>query len=294
MIRGLVDIKIPKDFKCETCLKGKICVTSFPKSEAYRSNEILGLVHSDICGPMRIASCGGAIYFLTFIDDFSRMIFIYFLKNKSEVYSAFQNFIAMVERQTSKKLKVLRSDNGREYLGTNFCIDINKMGIKRQFSVEYTPQQNGVAERANRTIVEMARCLLIGSGLHEKFWAEATDTAVYLKNRCPTKALDGKTPYEVWNKIKPSVGHLRVFGTRVIMLDKRLNKSKFGKKGMECILIGYCSESKAYRLYNVETKKLCKSRDVKFLDELSNESPQNRLEEKDFSQVFTLPDNSSS
>ena len=249
-VRGLDDIKIPKDFKCETCLKGKICVTSFPKSEAYRSNEILGLVHSDICGPMRIASCGGAIYFLTFIDDFFRMIFIYFLKNKSEVYSAFQNFIGMVERQTSKKLKVLRSDNGREYLGTNFCIDINKMGIKRQFSVEYTPQQNGIAERANRTIVEMARCLLIGSGLHEKFWAEATDTAVYLKNLSPNKALDGKAPYEVWNKIKPSVGHLRVFGSRVIMLDKPLNKSKFGKKGMECILIGYCAESKVYRLYN--------------------------------------------
>lgn len=275
MVRGLDLMKIPDVLECETCLKGKISNLPFPKYSNIRSSDVLEVVHSDICGPMRTTSLGGYKYFAFFIDDFSRKIFVYFLKHKSDILDAFKIFKAQVECETSKKIKVLRTDNGSEYVNGDFDKFLKLYGIQRQLTVQYTPQQNGVAERANRTVVEMARCMLMDSELPESLWGEAVNTAVYLRNRSPTKILEYKTPYEVWCGNKPAVDHFKVFGCKAIMLDKRPGKSKFNAKGISSFMVGYSSESKAYRLYEPKTKKIHKCRDVKFLENIDKNISKN-------------------
>uniref|UniRef100_A0A0K8UZ07 Retrovirus-related Pol polyprotein from transposon TNT 1-94 n=1 Tax=Bactrocera latifrons TaxID=174628 RepID=A0A0K8UZ07_BACLA len=193
------------------------------------------------------------------------MIFVYCIKQKSEVFEKFKTFKNLVENQTKKKIKKLRSDNGTEYTNNKFSEFLNECGIKRQLTVPYTPQQNGVAERVNRTIVEMARSLLVHAELEEELWGEAVHTAVYIRNRAPTKLLKNSTPYEVWYNKKPSVKHLRVFGARAFSLDKT-HHCKFSAKGKEYVFVGYSEVAKAYRLYDRETRRLIIRRDVKFIE----------------------------
>ena len=144
----------------------------FPWTE-HRATKILELVHSDVCGPMKTPSIGGARYFLTFIDDFSRKIWVYVLKSKKEVLARFEEWKTLVERQSGHAVKALRSDNGGEYISKAFDDYLSKHGVARQTSSPYTPQQNGVAERANRTIVEMARSMIHANGVGHEFRAEA-------------------------------------------------------------------------------------------------------------------------
>lgn len=174
---------------CVTCAKSKISVKPFPKISLSQANEPLSLVHTDICGPINKTSAGGARYFITFIDDYSRYTFVYFLKTRDQVFEIFKDFVTFVEKQCEKKSKTIRSDNGREYLSREFEYFLTANGIKRQLSVAYTPQQNGVAERANRTLVEMARSMLVHSDMDKSFWAEAIRTAAYSRNRCVTRTL---------------------------------------------------------------------------------------------------------
>uniref|UniRef100_A0A0A1X768 Retrovirus-related Pol polyprotein from transposon TNT 1-94 n=1 Tax=Zeugodacus cucurbitae TaxID=28588 RepID=A0A0A1X768_ZEUCU len=265
LVRGLNKIDINSKTNCDTCNKSKICAVPFPKKCERETKQILELVHTDVCGPINVKSVGGARYFLTFIDDFSRMIFIYSIKEKSEVFEKFKTFKNMVENQTQKTIKKLRSDNGTEYTNNKFSEFLKECGIKRQLTVPYTPQQNGVAERVNRTIVEMARSLLVHANLKEELWGEAVHTAVYIRNRAPTKLLKHTTPYEVWYNKKPSVKHLRVFGARAFSLDKT-HRGKFSAKGKEYVFVGYSEISKAYRLYDRETRQVIIRRDVKFIE----------------------------
>lgn len=174
------------DGKCGTCMKAKVCSLPYQRSEN-RATELLELVHTDLCGPMQKFSLGGSKYFLLFTDDYSRFMVAYFIKTKDEVYEKFLSYKKLVERQTGKNIKRVRSDNGGEFVNARFDKLFEECGIARQLTVPYTPQQNGVAERANRTIGEMARSMLVHSGLPEALWAEAVSTAVYLRNRSPTK-----------------------------------------------------------------------------------------------------------
>lgn len=143
-----------------------------------RATETLRIVHSDICGPMECKSIGGAKYFLLFVDDNSRMTFIYFLHAKSEVLDRFKKFKSLVENQQNKKIKTLRIDNGCEYCSHLFEDYLKNEGIVHQKTNPYTPQQNGLCERFNRTVVEKAKCLLFEANLPKKFWAEAANAAV--------------------------------------------------------------------------------------------------------------------
>jgi transposase InsO family protein len=161
---------------------------------------------------MRTTSFGGAKYFLTFIDDFSRKVWVYSLRLKSEVLERFKEWKALVENQSGHKVKVLRSDNGGEYTSKAFDEFLRTHGIARNTSAPYTPQQNGVAERANRTLVEMGRSMLYAQGLQRELWAEAVQTAAYTRNRCPTRAVKGMTPEEAWSGKRPHISHMRVFG----------------------------------------------------------------------------------
>ncbi|KAJ4817458.1 polyprotein [Rhynchospora pubera] len=262
MVFGLPEIK--EIGLCEGCAYGKQSRLPFPKDHAMRASQVLEIVHTDLCGPMETESFGGSKYFLLFIDDFSRMTWVFFLKNKSETLEHFKKFKAMTEKQTGKQLKVLRSDRGGEYQSKEFNQFCEKEGIHHQLTTPYTPQQNGVAERKNRTVVEMARSMLKSKGLPNQLWAEAVATTVYILNLSPTKAVLNQTPFEAWFERKPSVAHLRVFDCIAYTLISSQNRRKLDQKSEKCVFIGYCLQSKGYRLYNPKSNKIVVSRDVMF------------------------------
>ena len=231
---------------CETCVGGKHHRSPFDTSKSQTKEP--QLVHSDVCGKMSEKSLGGAEYFLTFTDDKSRYSWVYTLKTKDQVFDRFLEWKALVKKASGKKLKTLRTDNGGEYTSTQFENYLKTEGIRHERTVPKTPEQNGVAERLNRTLVETSRSMLLDAKLPKRFWAEAVSTAVYLKNRCPTKSVQDKTPYEAWHGEKPKVKHLRVFGCDAYAHIPKDERGKFDSKARKCILLGYGTGTKAYRL----------------------------------------------
>ncbi|KAH9291902.1 hypothetical protein KI387_042909 [Taxus chinensis] len=200
MVEGISECPLDFDF-CEHCVFGKQTRVKFPMN-ATRSEGILHLIHSDVFGPVKVPSLGKSMFYVSFIDDFSRNTWVYFIQNKSEVFNKFKEFKALVENQTERKIKVLRSDNGGEYCSNAFEKFCKECGIERQKTTPYTPQQNGVAERMNKMLMDKCRSMLSGASLDRKFWAEAVATVCYLVNRSPTSALEGKTPQEAWTGYK--------------------------------------------------------------------------------------------
>ena len=170
----------------------------------------------------------------------------------------------MVEKQTGKSIKILQSDQGGEYKSGDFNKYCKDNGIVQQFTVPHTPQQNGVAERKNRTLVECARSMMKGKNLSNAFGAEAINTAVYLKNRSPTRCLDSVTPFEALYGSKTAVNNLKVFGCKAFAHIPKENRRKLDAKATKCIFIGYCSKFKAYKLFDPTTHKVFASRDVLF------------------------------
>jgi transposase InsO family protein len=259
-----IDIKADEALPvCETCVKGKQTWKPFTRSVS-QSTELLELVHTDVCGPMRVNSLAGSRYFVTFIDDKSRWCEVYFMKKKSEVIEKFKEYKCLVEKKTERKIKTVRSDNGTEYTSHYLEDFLKQEGIRHELTVEYTPQQNGVAERKNRSLVETARCLMIQSGLSASFWAEAILTANHIRNRCPSRSLGGEIPFKMWTRRTPIVSYFRKFGTTAFALDKTPGKGKFDSRSKKCIFIGYSVQSKAYRLWDPEARKVIRSRDVTF------------------------------
>ena len=235
---------------CEPCVEGKHHRSPFPTDGGRRAESSLELVHTDVCGKINAKSFSGAEYFLTFTDDQTRYSWVYLLKTKDEVFKRFQEWKAMVENELGKKLKVLRSDNGGEYTGKQFQEYLRSEGVRHELTVPKTPQRNGVAERLNRTLMETVRTMLVESKLSQQFWGEAVSTAEYLKNRSPTIAVKGMTPFEALYGKKPNVKHLRVFGCVCYPLIMKDERKKLGPVAKRCILVGYGTEVKGYRVYN--------------------------------------------
>ena len=159
---------------------------------------------------------------------------------------------------------MLRTDRGGEYTSTEFEEFLESAGIRHEQTVPKTPEQNGVAERMNRTLVESVRSMLADANLPHEFWTEALSTAVYLRNRSPTKAVDGMTPFETWMKKKPSVSHLRIFGCKAFSHIPKDERGKLDCKAKRCIFVGYGEETKGYRLYDPDKRRIYFSRDVSF------------------------------
>ena len=173
---------------------------------------------------------------------------MYCVKEKSEAFQRFKDFKAEVENFTRLKINTLRTDRGGEYFSKEFEKYCRDSGIRHEMIVRHTPQQNGVCERKNRTIMKMARCLLKKKRLSRRFWAEAVSCAVYLINRSPTRSLENCTPHEAWYGTKPSVRHLRVFESVPYSHIPDAMRSKLDDKSEKCIFIGYSERSKAYKL----------------------------------------------
>jgi transposase InsO family protein len=261
---GILDFNWVDYGICEACIMGKMTRAPFPK--AMRAEEPLAIIHSDICGEMSTPTFGQKIYFITFIDDYSRFGYVYLLKHKSEGFDMFKVFKAEVENQLNKKIKVLRTDRGGEYTSgilDEFC---KEHGIIHHYTLPYTPQQNGVAERRNRTLMDMVRSMMAYSDLPLSFWGEALHTAVYLLNHTPSKAVK-VTPYELWKGRKPTLRNLAVWGCNAQIKVPSQNRTKLQPKSTPGIFIGYCSGSNGYRFYDPENRKVLESRDAIFLDQ---------------------------
>ena len=267
LVTGIQCNVTDKPFFCVNCCDGKNHKLPFPNS-VKKNLQPFELIHSDLCGSIKPMSLGGGNYFMSLIDDATRYCWIYILKNKSDVFSTFKNWKVMVEKQYNKQVKILRTDNGGEYCSKDIELFLQKEGIIHQKTIPKNPQQNGVAERLNRTLLESVRSMLSDSNLCKSFWAEAVTTAAYVRNRCPTSALgENVTPYEMLNGRKPNVSHLRVFGSKCFAHVPKDERDKLDVKSKNCVFVGYSSISKGYRVYDLNDKKLFMSRDVIF-DEL--------------------------
>jgi hypothetical protein len=265
MVRGVPSLE-EKITVCVSCQYGKQHRLGFPQNKAWRASEKLQLIHTDVAGPQMTDSLNGSRYYVAFIDDYTRMCWVYFLKSKAEVAGVFLRFKNWVENQSGHKIQIVRSDNGTEYTSNKFAQFCHDAGIEHQYTTPYTPQQNGVSERKNRTIMEMARCLLFEKDLPKKFWAEAVNTAVFLLNRLPTRALQHKTPYEVWHGYKPSLQNLKVFGCLCFTHIPQVKRDKLDRKAEAGIFVGYSNVTKGYRVYQPATEKIIISRDIKFVE----------------------------
>ncbi|KAD6119895.1 hypothetical protein E3N88_11166 [Mikania micrantha] len=248
---------------------GDICKqnrVTFKIHSPSRKERILDLVHSDVCGPMKTRSLGGCSYFVTFIDDHSRKVWVYSLKSKNQVFDVFKQFHALVERQTGKNLKCIRTDNRGEYIGP-FDAYCREKGIRHQKSPPKTPQLNGLAERMNRTLAERVRCLFSHAGLPNSFWGEALNTAVHVINLTPCVPLSFDVPDRVWRGKDVSYNHLRVFGCKAFVHIPKDERSKLDVKTKPCIFLGYGQDEFGYRLYDPVLKKLPQSGDETQVDE---------------------------
>jgi transposase InsO family protein len=260
-VRDLPDIKIPDNTICKSCQFGKQTRTNFPEKEGSASMP-LELVHTDTCGPFSKRTPRGEEYLILFIDDFSRFVWLGLMKHKDEAFEKFKSFKALVENESGHKIKCLRSDRGGEFTSNEFFDFCEEHGIRREFSTARTPQQNGVVERMNRTVQQMARAMLDESGTPATFWGEAAHAAVVILNKTNVRVNSTQTPHELWNGKTPSVKHFKIFGSKCYIKNTDEQLGKLEPRADEGILLGYSPHSKAYKCYNKRLGRIIESIDV--------------------------------
>ncbi|WVZ09086.1 hypothetical protein V8G54_022432 [Vigna mungo] len=246
LVSGICAIETPKQV-CESCTMGKQTRSVFKKHALKRVRQLLEVIYVDLCGPFDISSLGGNKYFLLVVDEFSRKLWVYLLKEKCETYTNFINFCTMAERQSGKKIKIFRTDGGGEFNSGDMARFCTGKGIIHEVTAPYTPQHNGLAERRNH--------------LPRYLWGEAVSTAAYLLNKSPTKALPSSTPEEAWSGNKPDVRHLKIFGSICYKHVPSELRKKLDDRSEALILVGY-HPTGAYRLYDPAKSKIVISKDV--------------------------------
>ncbi|KAL0281828.1 UNVERIFIED_CONTAM: Transposon Ty1-BR Gag-Pol polyprotein, partial [Sesamum radiatum] len=253
---------------CESCLKGKITKKPFVGQSAIASG-LLDLVHTDVCEPLSIPARGGFSYFITFTDDHSRYDYVYLMSYKSEAIGRFNEYILEVENQTNRKVKALQSDRGGEYLSSEFIDYLKENEILSHWTLPGTPQLNGVAERRNRTLLDMVRSMMIFTELPPSFLGYTLETAAKLLNIAPSKSVP-QTPYEIWHGKPASYKYLRVWCSPTYV--KRLVGNKLDSRSSLCRFIGYPKETAGYYNYDPAEQKIFVSRNAIFLEKdfLSN------------------------
>jgi hypothetical protein len=208
---------------------------------------------------------GGKRYFITFIDDYSRFTYVYLLRTKDEAFGKFKEFKKMVENQKERQIKVLRSDRGGEYFSKEFSTFCEENGIIHQMTAPYTPQHNGLAERKNRTLVDMVNAMLLNAKLPNNLWGEALLTACHIHNRVLSKK-SNVSPYEAWNGRKPNLNYFKVWGCVAFYKSSDPQRTKLGPRGLKSVFVGYAQNSKAYRLLDLETNVIVESIHVEFIE----------------------------
>ncbi|KAJ9515261.1 hypothetical protein QJQ45_002392 [Haematococcus lacustris] len=257
---------------CPGCAAGKMHrrVADTLPSLAPPVKGVLDLVHTDVCGPFHVASVGGYSYVVTFLDEYSGLSLVECVKAKSDVPGVIISTVQWLETQSGRKLKALRSDNGTEYINQEVRAFLASKGIQHQRSAPYSPEQNGSAERLNRTLIEKVRCMLYTAGLPARLWTEAVRTANHLRNLSPMRG-KGATPWELFFGVKPDISALRVFGATAYAHVPQHMRSKLEGKAVQGVLVGYEMGSKAYRVL-VPGGRIIVTKDVVF-DELARGEP---------------------
>ncbi|GKA50897.1 putative ribonuclease H-like domain-containing protein [Tanacetum coccineum] len=251
LVRGLPLKIFQNDHTCVACQKGKQHKASCKAKTVSSISHSLQLLHMDLFGPTSVRSLNHKTYCLVITDDFSRFSWVFFLRTKDETSAILKDFIRQIENQLNQKVKTIRSDNGTEFKNKDVIEFCGSKGIKREYSNARTPQQNGVAERKNRTLIEAARTMLADSFLPNTFWAEAVSTACYVLNRVLVTKPHNKTSYELLTGKIPIISYIRPFGCHVTILNTIDHLGKFPGKSDEGFLVGYSLQSKAFRVYDM-------------------------------------------
>jgi len=244
----------PGDDFCEDCVNGKL--TRAPHSKlAARADEPLARVFTDVHGPLPIQSRHGNLYWVTFIDDYSRFPAVYFIRRKSGVVAAFKRYKAWAENVTKRKIHVLRDDKGGEYTSAEFDKYLADAGISREHSIRDTPQQLGVAERMNRTLDEGVTTLLSQSGLSRTWWEDAAQHFIYGKIRLPSAPIAPHTPHELFYGKRGTVGRLRPFGCLAYVHLQKDQRRALQPHALQCVFIGYPDDYKGWRFWDPSARR---------------------------------------
>ncbi|GJS84530.1 zinc finger, CCHC-type containing protein [Tanacetum coccineum] len=251
---------------CDACLLGKHNRTPFPNQAKFRSKNPLDLVYGDLCGPISPASHSRKKHIFLLVDDCTRFMWAYFLTSKDQAFDTFKEFRQRIKTEMRLKLRMLRTDRGGEFTSNEFTKYCKEHGIARQLTAPYSPQQNGVVERRNRTVLSTTRSMMKAMKLPLNFWAEAVRHTIYILNRVPTRALVDKTPYEALYNRKPNLENLRIFGCTAYAKITIPHLRKLDDRSIPMVYLGVEEGSKAYRLYDPKGKRKHVSRDVKFME----------------------------
>ncbi|WVZ53119.1 LOW QUALITY PROTEIN: hypothetical protein U9M48_004105 [Paspalum notatum var. saurae] len=264
LIRGLPKLRAEKDLVCHPRHHDKMVAASHIPVSRVMTSYPGELLHMNTVGPARVASVGGKWYVLVVVDDFSRFSWVFFMESKDEAFGFVRDPAPKLRNESHKAMRAIRGDNGGEF---------ETLGSKTsstQFSSPYTPPQNGVVERKNRTLVEMARTMLDEHRTPRRFWVEAVNTAYYIANRIFLRAFLGKTSYELRFG---SVKHLRAFGYRCFVLKKAGHLDKFESRCLDGIFLGYASNSRAFRVWILEAKQVVETCEVSFNETMPCTTP---------------------
>ena len=268
---------------CEGCILGKMHRLPF-KVGRTRATEPGQLIHSDLCGPMQVTTPSGSRYFAIFKDDFSGWTVTRLLQQTSPLDGCLREFVAQLKGQTGKEVKTIRSDNGGEYFGGELVNWLAELGIRHESSAPHTPQHNGVSERTNRTLMEAARSQMHAKKVPIELWGESIASATYVLNRASTTK-SNVTPFANWYGRKPDVTHLRAFGCQAFVHIPDAVRRKLDANAQTGIMVGYCNESKAYRVWNPTTRRIIISRDVIFNE---GATPFSMEIDTDYTSIFPL------
>ncbi|KAJ9564691.1 hypothetical protein OSB04_000657 [Centaurea solstitialis] len=264
LVIGLPDFRYTKVSLCSACEKGKQTRASFKSKQISSISSPLQLLHMDLFGPVNVQSIAGKKYTLVIVDEYSRYTWVFFLRAKSDAPEEIILFVRKMERLNNLTVRSIRSDHGTEFKNSTLETFFEQKGITQNFSSVRTPQQNGVAERRNRTLIEAVRSMLSEANLATQFWAEAVNTACYTQNRSLIVKRFRRTPYELFRNRKPSIEHLHIFGCVCYILNNKDNLGKFDSKSDDGIFLGYSSISKTYRVFNKRRQAIEETIHVKF------------------------------
>ncbi|XP_073064107.1 uncharacterized protein [Primulina eburnea] len=265
-VRGMPNLSSGIPYVCGDCQKGKQTHVSHPVLPTPGTTRCLELLHMNLMGPMEVESLGGKKYSFVCVDDFSRFAWVNFIKEKSDTFDVFKNLITRITNLHSLKVRRIKTDHGKEFENRSFSSFCDRKGISHEFSAPKTPQQNGIAERKNRTLQEMARVMLTSKNLAKRFWAEALNIASHISNRVYLRSGSTMTSYEIIMGKKPNLRYFHVFGCVCYTLNDRDQLAKFDSKSDKCLFLGYATNSRAYRMFNLRTRTIMESINVVFDD----------------------------
>jgi transposase InsO family protein len=280
-ILGLTNVHFEKDRVCSACQAGKQVGVHHPHKNIMTTDRSLELLHMDLFDLIAYISIDGSKYCLVIVDDYSRFTWVFFLQEKSQTQETLKGFLRWAQNEFGLRIKKIRSDNETEFKNSQIEGFLEEEGIKHEFSSPYTPQQNSVVERKNRTLLDMARTMLDEYKTPDRFWAEAINTACYSINRLYLHRILKKTSYELLTGKKPNVSYFRFFGSKCFILVKRGRKSKFSPKAVEGFLLGYDLNTRAYRVFNKFTGLVEVSCDIVFDETNGSQVEQVDIDELD-------------